>query len=72
VRNKDFAKAVGKAIKRPSFMSVPSFMIRLIMGELGASLLNSQRLSPGKLTKYGFNFQHPDINSALSEILTVS
>ena len=72
VKNKDFAKALGKAIKRPSFMSAPSFMIRLIMGELGASLLNSQRLSPGKLTKYGFKFQHPDISSALSEILTVS
>ncbi len=72
VRNKDFAKALGKAIKRPSFMSVPSFMIRLMMGELGTSLLNSQRLSPGKLTKYGFKFQHPNISSALSEILTVS
>ena len=72
VRNKDFAKALGKAIKRPSFISVPSFMIRLIMGELGTSLLNSQRLSPGKLTKYGFKFQHPNISSALSEIVMAS
>ena len=72
VRNKDFAKALGKAIKRPSFMSVPSFMIRLIMGELGTSLLNSQRLSPGKLAKYGFKFQYPNISSALSEIVMAS
>lgn len=72
VRNKDFAKALGNAICRPSFMTAPGFMIRLIMGELGASLLNSQRLSSDKLTRYGFKFQYPDVNSALNEILTVS
>jgi len=72
VRNIDFAKALGNALNRPSFMTAPAFMIRLIMGELGKSLLNSQRLSPDKLTRYGFKFQHPDVNSALSEILMVS
>jgi len=72
VRNIDFAKALGNALNRPSFMTAPAFMIRLIMGELGATLLNSQRVSSDKLTRYGFKFQHPDINSALSEILTVS
>lgn len=69
VRNIDFAKALGNALNRPSFMTAPAFMIRLIMGKLGASLLNSQRVSSDKLTKYGFKFQHPDVNSALSEIL---
>ena len=72
VRNIDFAKALGNTLNRPSFMTVPAFMIRLIMGKLGASLLNSQRVSPDKLTRYGFKFQHPDINSALSEILMAS
>ena len=72
VRNIDFAKALGNALNRPSFMTVPAFMLHLFMGELGISLLNSQRLSPDKLTRYGFKFQHPDINSALGEILMAS
>ena len=72
VKNKDFAKVIGNALNRPSFMAAPAFMIRLIMGELGTSLLNSQRLSSDKLTKYGFQFQYPDIDSALSEILMAS
>ena len=72
VRNIDFAKALGNALNRPSFMTVPAFMIRLIMGELGSSLLNSQRLSSDKIIRYGFKFQHPDVNSALSEILMAS
>jgi uncharacterized protein (TIGR01777 family) len=72
VRNIDFAKTLGNILKRPSFMPVPAFMIRLIMGEMGTSLLNSQRLSSEKLTGYGFKFQYPDFNSALNEILMAS
>jgi uncharacterized protein len=72
VRNIDFARALGNALNRPSFMTAPAFMIRLIMGKLGASLLNSQRVSSDKLERYGFKFQYPDINSALSEILMAS
>lgn len=72
VRNRDFARALGNTLNRPSFMTVPAFVLRLFMRELGTSLLNSQRLSAEKLTTYGFKFQYPDINSALSEILTVS
>jgi uncharacterized protein (TIGR01777 family) len=72
VRNKDFAKALGNAINRPSFITVPAFMIRLMMGELGVSLLNSQRLSSDKLTRYGFKFKHPNVNSALNQITMAS
>ncbi|MDY6791855.1 MAG: TIGR01777 family oxidoreductase [Thermodesulfobacteriota bacterium] len=72
LRNRDFTKALASALNRPSFMTVPAFMLRLFMRELGTSLLNSQRLSPKKLTTYGFKFQYPEINHALKEILTVS
>ncbi len=69
VRNADFARALGNALNRPSFMPAPAFMIRLIMGELGASLLNSQRPVSDKLTGYGFRFQYPDIDNALRAIV---
>lgn len=69
VRNADFARALGNAVNRPAFMPAPAFMIHLIMGELGRSLLNSQRSVPEKLTGYGFEFQYPDIDNALREIV---
>jgi len=72
LRNIDFAKILGNMLNRPSFMPVPAFMIRLIMGEMGTSLLNSQRLSSEKLTGYGFKFQYADVNRALNEILMAS
>ena len=69
VRHRDFAKALGSALNRPSFMKAPGFMIRLIMGELGAALLSSQRVLPDKLLKRGFEFQYPDIDHALRDLI---
>lgn len=69
VRNRDFAKTLGKVLSRPSFMRAPSFMIRLIMGEMGKSLMSSQRAIPDKLLKHGFTFQYPDINNTLYDLV---
>ncbi|MFZ5571674.1 MAG: TIGR01777 family oxidoreductase [Thermodesulfobacteriota bacterium] len=68
-RNLDLAKALGKALGRPSFMKVPAFMIRLLMGELGNAVLFSQRTRPKVLLDNGFHFTYPDIQSALNQII---
>lgn len=69
VRQKDFARTLGKSLNRPAIMPAPAFMIRLIAGELGASLLASQRVIPCMLSEYGFGFKYPDIRSALRDIV---
>jgi uncharacterized protein (TIGR01777 family) len=69
VRNRDFANALGQVLNRPSVMRTPAFMIRLMMGEMGKSLMSSQRTIPDKLLKHGFAFQYPDINKALYDLL---
>ncbi len=68
-RNRDLARALGKALGRPSCMPAPAFMIRLIMGELGSALLFSQRTVPRILLNSGFTFTYPDIPSALQQII---
>ena len=68
VRNRDLAKAMGRVLKRPSFMRVPAFMIRLIAGEFGNAFLYSQRAVPEKLLRYGFSFKYPDITAAIENI----
>lgn len=68
LRQKDFAKALGRALWRPAITPAPAFMVRLIMGELGASLLMSQKAVPGALAAAGFDFSHSRVEDALAEI----
>jgi uncharacterized protein (TIGR01777 family) len=69
VRNKEFAKTLGYVLKRPAVMKAPSFAINLFMGEMGGALMSSQKGVPDRLEKYGFQFQYPDLEKALSSII---
>jgi len=69
VRNKDLAKALGRAFHRPSFMPAPGFMIKLVLGEFGSVILEGQRVIPKRLMDSGFTFQYPEIDKALQEIV---
>lgn len=69
VRNHDFAGTLGQVLNRPSVLKTPSFIVRLIMGEMGKSLISSQRAIPDKLLKHGFKFQYPDITNALYNLV---
>jgi uncharacterized protein (TIGR01777 family) len=66
VQNREFAKALGRALNRPAFFRVPKFVLTLALGELGNMMLNSQRAVPEKLEQAGFTFTYPDIESAFS------
>jgi len=68
VRNKDLAKALGKALHKPSFIPAPGFMVKLVLGEFGSVILEGQRVIPRRLLDNGFIFQYADINKALESI----
>lgn len=69
VRNRDLAKALGKALGRPSFLPAPGFMIKLILGEFGSVILEGQRVIPRRLLRSGFTFSYPEIDKALQSLL---
>ena len=69
VRQKDFSKALGRQLGRPAVLPAPSFMIRLIMGELGKSLLFSQKVIPDRLIREGYKFKFMEVQTALEEIV---
>jgi uncharacterized protein (TIGR01777 family) len=70
VTSRTFAKALGRVLHRPAVIRVPTFALRMAMGEMGSVLLNSQRVIPEQLQKAGFGFRHPDIDDALQDILS--
>jgi hypothetical protein len=68
VRQKDFAKALGRALKRPAVIPAPAFLVRAIMGELGSALLESQKAIPRHLLDTGYAFKFADAGSALEDV----
>jgi uncharacterized protein len=71
VRNRDFAIALGDALKRPARFTVPGFVIKLALGEFGETLLGGQRVSPRRTLESGYSFRHTDIQTALSTLVSV-
>ena len=60
---------MGEALHRPTLLPVPSFALRTVLGEFSSEVLSSARVLPGVLTKAGFPFTHPTIESAIRSIL---
>jgi uncharacterized protein (TIGR01777 family) len=70
VRNRELAKTLGHVLSRPAIMPTPAFMVRAALGEFGNVLLDSQRAIPAKLLNNGFEFQYPDIKSAIQAVVS--
>ncbi len=71
VRNADFGRALGKALKRPAVLPAPGFGLKLLLGGEFADevLLASQRVVPSRLEQSGFEFSHPHLPGALDAVL---
>jgi uncharacterized protein (TIGR01777 family) len=69
VRQKEFARALAKQIKRPALLPTPSFALRMALGEFSAELLCSRRVIPKKALDTGYEFRFPEIGPALRDIL---
>lgn len=68
--NRDFTKALGRALSRPAFFWLPRFALRVLFGEVAdAALLASMRVLPAALTADGFTFDHAELEPALRFLL---
>lgn len=67
---KEFAKTLGRILHRPVFLRAPSFALKLMMGEMaGPLILSSQRAEPARLMATGYQFQYPELEKALTNLL---
>lgn len=67
--NADFTRALGQAVRRPAFIPVPAFALRVALGELADTLLTGQRAVPARATAAGFAFRFAEIEPALRDLL---
>jgi uncharacterized protein len=70
VRNAEFAKELGRVMRRPAFLPAPAFALEFVLGEMAdALLLASQRVIPTRLQQFGYRFLHPELPGALAALL---
>jgi uncharacterized protein (TIGR01777 family) len=70
VTNREFAKTLGKVLKRPAIAPMPAAIVKLMFGQMGDELMiHGQSVIPQKLQQQGFQFNYSDLHSALEQIL---
>ncbi len=71
INNRDFSKALGKALGRPAVMAIPKAALRLRLGrELAAVAAGGTRAVPKRALAEGFRFTHPNLGAALTDVLS--
>ena len=70
VTNEVFTKTLGHVLSRPTALAIPAFAAKLAFGEMADEmLLVSQRVMPKRLIEAGYDFQQPELESALRKHL---
>jgi len=69
VTNKEFSKALGRALHRPAVAPVPALALRALYGEMAEIVTEGQRAVPAAALAQGYAFAHPDLDAALSDAL---
>ncbi len=68
--NKDFSKALGRALNRPAVMPVPGLVLDLKFGkEFGQVLRGGAKVVPKRTQELGYEFTYPDLDTALRDLL---
>jgi uncharacterized protein (TIGR01777 family) len=67
--NKEFSKALGRALHRPAVMPVPGFAIKAMYGEMATIVTTGVRAEPARLRELGYEFRQPELDAALRDVL---
>jgi uncharacterized protein (TIGR01777 family) len=65
VSNDTFSRILAKSLRRPLILRTPSWLLKLLLGEMSVLLTGGQRAIPERLVSSGFTFKHPKLEDAL-------
>ena len=69
MRQGEFARTLGRVLRRPALMPAPSFALKLVLGELANELLFSRRAMPAQAQAWGYQFQFTELEAALRDLV---
>ena len=67
--NRDFSRALGRALHRPAFAPIPAAAIKVLYGDMAQIVVKGVRMVPGRAAELGYTFRHPDLDEALGSTL---
>jgi uncharacterized protein (TIGR01777 family) len=68
--NREFSRALGRALHRPAFAPIPALAVRLLYGDMAEIVTEGKRIMPTRLTEHGYAFRHTDLEPALRDALS--
>jgi uncharacterized protein len=68
--NREFSRALGRALRRPAIFPVPALAVRLLYGDMAEIVLVGQRIVPARALEHGYAFEHIELLPALREALS--
>ena len=71
-RNAELTAALGRVLRRPTWLRVPAFAVRAALGDLASELLGSRRVVPRRAQALGVAFRFHDLEAALAAELRPS
>jgi uncharacterized protein len=70
VTNQKLTQLIAKALRKPLFLpNVPSFMMKLILGQMAEMVLMGTNVSSKKIEEAGYNFEYSDCEKAISNLI---
>jgi uncharacterized protein (TIGR01777 family) len=69
VTNREFSKALGRALRRPAILPVPALALKALYGDMAQIVTTGVRMVPARARALGYSFQHPDLDEALQTAL---
>ena len=70
VRQRGFARTLGRVLHRPAFLPTPGFAVKLVAGEFTEDLLGSKRVVPRRALDSGYEFRFPELEPALRDAVS--
>ena len=67
--NREFSKALGRALHRPAFLPVPGLALKLLYGEMSQIVLTGVNMVPRRAQELGYDFRFPELGAALEATL---
>lgn len=67
--NREFSRALGRALRRPAFAPIPALAVRVLYGDMAEIVTEGKRIVPARALEHGYAFRHTDLDAALRDAL---